>query len=597
MTIEEIDQLKPRKAVLYLRVSSKRQTETAIDIDKDGNSIATQRDVCRQKAQALNADIVEEFVEPGVSAQTIEKRPVFKALLAYLSEHHDVDFVIVYARSRAFRNFVDAAITRRHLDKLGVRLLSAREDFGEGTYAEAMEAVTDIMNQVQNQLSGEDIRIKMRNKAVNGGTVTKAKIGYLNIRKDVDGRMINSIGLDEQRAPLVLRAFELYASGKYTIDRLEATMADLGLTSRQTARHPEKPVSASRLHQILKDPYYVGYVVYKGDIFPGRHEPIIGQDLFDEVQDVMAARSGAGTRDRVHNHYLKGMLFCAKCRRAGRVSRIIYSQTTGRGGTMYEYFFCRARRDGACDLPHIPAYVIEDEVARTYNFLQLDPDFERDVRQKLAATVEGEQRDLRAVRAQLTNELRKVELKETRLIDMLADDLMPQSKVRAKLHELRVQRLRVEEQLGSLSEQLLAGGRALSAALTQATNPKLAYDGASNKVRRLLNESFYKYFSVDEHGAVVATLNDPFDGIFAAQRAYRAAVVSKTAMGVHTAQMTVQKAFDGLSGGLERRFQDTKNGADFSTPSLLFNLGSVYSNHGSNKATLVGLTGFEPATP
>ena len=145
-----------RKAVLYLRVSSKRQTETAFDIDKDGNSIATQRDICQQKADSLEAEVVQEFVEPGVSAQTIEKRPVFRSMLAYLQENPDVDYVIVYARSRAFRNFVDAAITRRHLDKLDVRLLSAREDFGEGTYAEAMEAVTDIMNQVQNQLSGED---------------------------------------------------------------------------------------------------------------------------------------------------------------------------------------------------------------------------------------------------------------------------------------------------------------------------------------------------------------------------------------------------------------------------------------------------------
>lgn len=597
MTIEEIDQLKPRKAVLYLRVSSKRQTETAIDIDKDGNSIATQREVCREKANALNADIVEEFVEPGVSAQTIEKRPVFKALLAYLNEHRDVDFVIVYARSRAFRNFVDAAITRRHLDKLDVRLISAREDFGEGTYAEAMEAVTDIMNQVQNQLSGEDIRIKMRNKAINGGTVSKARLGYLNIRKDIDGRMINSIGLDEKRAPLVLKAFELYATGNYTIERLEATMADLGLTTRRTARTAEQPVSASKLHAMLKDPSYVGYVVYKGEIYPGRHEPIVGQDLFDEVQDVMAARSGAGTRDRVHNHYLKGMMFCAKCHRAGRTSRMIYVRAKGRGNAVYEYYFCRARQEGECDLPHIPVHVIEDEVAKTYDSLRLDPDFEEDARQKLTSVIEGEQMDIRAVRAQLTNEQREIELKEARLIDMLVDDMLPQSKIRAKLHELRVQRLRVEDRLANLTEQLVAGGRVLDAALTQATNPKQAYLAASEKTRRLLNESYYKYFRVDERGSVVATLDDPFDGIFAAQRAYRAGRTARIPTTDQLVRTTVQTAPDGHVDARERRSQGNKNGADFSTPSLLFNLASIYSNHDSNKATLVGLTGFEPATP
>jgi hypothetical protein len=57
-----------------------------------------------------------------------------------------VRYVIVYARSRAFRNYIDAAITKRLLDKLNVKLVSAREDFGDGVYADMMEAVTDIFN-------------------------------------------------------------------------------------------------------------------------------------------------------------------------------------------------------------------------------------------------------------------------------------------------------------------------------------------------------------------------------------------------------------------------------------------------------------------
>src|SRR4051794_34203723 len=43
------------KAVLYLRVSSKRQMDTAVDIDPDGNSIATQREVSTRKANNLAA--------------------------------------------------------------------------------------------------------------------------------------------------------------------------------------------------------------------------------------------------------------------------------------------------------------------------------------------------------------------------------------------------------------------------------------------------------------------------------------------------------------------------------------------------------------
>src|SRR5665811_265065 len=71
-------------AVLYLRVSTQRQMHTAIDIDPDGNSIATQREATIKRAKRLTSPIVKEFVEPGHSAQSIAKRPVFRQLLQYV---------------------------------------------------------------------------------------------------------------------------------------------------------------------------------------------------------------------------------------------------------------------------------------------------------------------------------------------------------------------------------------------------------------------------------------------------------------------------------------------------------------------------------
>ncbi|MFI6998344.1 recombinase family protein [Nocardia sp. NPDC050175] len=254
----------PEPAVAYLRVSDKKQLNTAVDIDPDGNSIATQRTVVEQRADSLPASIVKEFVEPGISAQTIEKRPAFQEMIAYLQENPRIKYVIVYARSRAFRNYIDAAVTKRQLDNMGVKLISAREDFGEGIYADMMAAITDIFNDTQNKLSGQDISIKMLNKAMNGGTCSRAKLGYVNARISFEGRPVNTIKIDEERAPLVVRAWELYATGTYTIDELEAAMADLGLTSRPTSRCPgRRPVSAATLHNMLRDPYYVGYVIWK----------------------------------------------------------------------------------------------------------------------------------------------------------------------------------------------------------------------------------------------------------------------------------------------------------------------------------------------
>ncbi|QNK83710.1 recombinase family protein [Nakamurella sp. PAMC28650] len=132
----------------------------------------------------------------------------------------------------------------------------------------------------------------------------RARIGYRNVRIDYEGRQVNTIAIDEERAPLTRKAWELYATGDYSLERLWEAMADLGLTTRPTRRWPSQPVSVSKLHRMLRDPYYTGLLVYKGATHPGRHEAIISQQLFDRVQEVMDARSQRGQRDRLLFHYL-----------------------------------------------------------------------------------------------------------------------------------------------------------------------------------------------------------------------------------------------------------------------------------------------------
>ncbi|MGN6483093.1 MAG: recombinase family protein [Thermomicrobiales bacterium] len=312
-------------AVLYLRVSTQRQLHTAIDLDPDGNSIATQREATRKRAKRLKAPIAKEFVEPGHSAQSIAKRPVFRELLHYIEEHPEVGYVVIYMRSRVFRNQTDAAITKRILASMDVKLISAKEEFGEGYMADAMEAITDIMNEVQVRQSGEDIKNKMFHKAKSGGTTGRAKIGYLNVRREVDGHLINAIDIDPKRAPLVTWAFAQYATSEYSLTRLQEELAEQGLTTRRTARWDEKPLSRSQLGVILRDPYYLGMVTYKGQVYPGRHEALVTPEVFERVQQVLDARMQRTQRDITHNHVLRGMLHCGRCHAKGRTRQLVYT--------------------------------------------------------------------------------------------------------------------------------------------------------------------------------------------------------------------------------------------------------------------------------
>jgi len=62
-------------AFIYLRVSSPGQVNK--DYDKEGLSLPAQRQACTEKAAALGATVVDEFVEPGVSGGSIQKRNAF----------------------------------------------------------------------------------------------------------------------------------------------------------------------------------------------------------------------------------------------------------------------------------------------------------------------------------------------------------------------------------------------------------------------------------------------------------------------------------------------------------------------------------------
>ena len=567
------------QAVLYLRVSSERQMHTAADIDEDGNSIATQRQAALAKARALKSTVAEEFVEPGASAQTIAKRPVFRDMLRYIDEHPEIGYVIIYMRSRVFRNFTDAAITKRALLEKGVRLISTKEEFGDGYMADAMEAITDIMNEVQVRQSGEDIKVKMRHKAESGGTVGRAKLGYLNDRQNFGGRLVNTISIDRDRAPLIAWAFEAYATGEYTLVSLLNDLTEQGLTTRATARWNEQPLSHSQLSQILHDPYYTGVVRFKGELFPGRHEPLISKELFLRVQDVLAERAKRGQRDRTHHHFLKGLLYCRRCTQAGRTSRLVFVQAESKG-SVYNYYLCRGRQDGVCDLPYLPASEVEDAAARCFAAEQERADFLATLRTQVEdAMVENTELD-QEMRANLSRQLKKLDVREERLRDLASDGDLSTPKLRARLATVALERGALEERISRTDADFERGARTLLTYLDMLSDPQSLYEGSPDEVKRQLLEAFYERLEADTADQITleGIRRPSVHDLHGAADAYRQQQTT-------TSDSEVQK----------------RKNPRLSTGALAFgtsvgSLSELFQASVSSKATLVAGAGFEPTT-
>ncbi|HEY2173112.1 MAG TPA: recombinase family protein [Mycobacteriales bacterium] len=190
------------------------------DYDPEGISIPAQRVACHRKAEQLGLTIVDEYVEPGRSATEMTKRPAFQRMLRRIRNADDVDHVIVYKLSRLARNRVDDALVMADLRQRGVTLISAMESIDGTSVGQLMHGILATFNEYQSRESGADIAYKMGQKARNGGTIGRARLGYLNHIDRTNGRDIRTVVVDPERAPLVQLGFELFAAGDLTMDQL-----------------------------------------------------------------------------------------------------------------------------------------------------------------------------------------------------------------------------------------------------------------------------------------------------------------------------------------------------------------------------------------
>jgi site-specific DNA recombinase len=566
-------------SVRYLRVSSKRQMDTDADIDPEGNSIDTQRKATVAKERALGTVNVGEYVEPGNSALSISKRPEFRKMLERIMQQRDVRYVVIYQRSRAFRNFADAVIVKRQLEKLGVKLISAKEDFGEGVWADAMEGITDIFNEVQVRLNGQDIAIKMGNKVKNGGTVGKAKLGYLNDTKLIDGHRINTISLDPERSKYIPLAFELFASGRYTIHGLRDELSDAGLTMPADARRGHRPISTATLGKLLRDRYYVGEVLYKGIWYPGRHEALVGADLFDRVQRVLDTHSGSGARYRTHKHYLKGLLWCARCH-----SRLTIQRALGNGGE-YFYFLCRGKQEHRCDLPYVPVEIFEKAVADYY---ATDIWLPAEIRDQLRGRFDEAMNDSfglsEEMRADFAEQLERLDQRENYFLDLAAEEGWPKDKLRQKITAIRTERTQIQRSLDQAGHELETGRQVFYQALELLDEPAAMYGRSGEAVRAILNRTFFTRFYVDAQKVMAAELREPFDVLNEAYRLYK------------TRQARTYQRRVPVHASKEARSAAVTAGAPQDRTTVIDSLASVFGQ-GWSKPVMVGATRIEPVTP
>jgi site-specific DNA recombinase len=243
------DQFAP-SAVLYLRVSTKDQAGRGGEAE--GFSISAQREAGLRKAEGLGAVVVDEYIDAGESACSSD-RPELQRMLKRLQGDRDISYVIVHKVDRLARNRADDVEINVAIRATGAQLVSCTENIDETPSGMLMHGIMSSIAEFYSQNLANEVIKGTEQKVRAGGTPTVAPIGYLNVRQVVDGREIRTIALDQDRASHIRWAFESYADGSLSLNRLAAELETRGLRRRPTATRDARPIPTNKLHEILRN--------------------------------------------------------------------------------------------------------------------------------------------------------------------------------------------------------------------------------------------------------------------------------------------------------------------------------------------------------
>src|SRR5271154_1313010 len=275
---------KRQRCAIYTRKSTEHNLDLAF------TSLDAQREACEAyiKSQAHEGWILvrDRFDDGGLSGASLD-RPALQILLDQVRARK-IDIIVVYKVDRLTRSLADFAKLVELFDEHDVSFVSVTQSFNT-TSSMGRLTLNVLLSfaQFEREVIGERVRDKIaasKRKGIwVGGPVP---LGYRSVGKKLE---IAPDGPD-----LVRKIFAEYLR-LGSIGALAASLNSEGLKPKPRQLANGRALQApwyrvGPLAHLLKNRFYIGEVVYRGEVHRGEHEPILDLDLFDAVQQRLRDR-------------------------------------------------------------------------------------------------------------------------------------------------------------------------------------------------------------------------------------------------------------------------------------------------------------------
>lgn len=311
-------------ADLYIRVSTDEQADK-------GYSQRDQAERLQRHCDTNNITVRKIIFEDHSAKSFI--RPAWSKFIVLLKKQRNKSDLVLFTKwDRFSRNAPDAYNMISTLKSLGVEPQAIEQPLDmDVPENKMMLAIYLTAPEIENDRRGLNTFYGMRRARKEGRWPGLAPVGYINKCNDQGRKYIAQNG---KQAEIMQWAFNEISKAKYSTQQIFDRSVEMGLLC-----------SKNNFLRLVRNPIYCGNILipkYKDEeayFVKGQHEPIISENLFYEVQDVLSGkkksfRTKIMADDKVP---LKGFIYCSNCTRT-----LCGSASRGRNAYYY-YYHCSSQ--------------------------------------------------------------------------------------------------------------------------------------------------------------------------------------------------------------------------------------------------------------
>ena len=419
------------KYFIYCRKSSEAEDRQIASIE---SQLTTLQRTFGDRSDIEIAGIYEEAFSAAAPG-----RPRFDEMLARV-EHGDAQGIIAWAPDRLARNSIDGGRLIYMLDCAVVHDLKfATYTFENNSQGKFMLQIMFGQSKYYSDALSDNVKRGNRSKIEKGWRPNQAPLGYLN------DSATKTIVIDPVHFPLIRKMFDLMLSGAYTPKRIVLTARDeWGFRTPKKKRIGGTPLAMSTIYKILSNPFYAGIILWNGQTYPGKHDPVVS---IDEFQNVRALLERPGQqRPKKYSFAFTGMIRCGGCGLS-----VTAEHKRNRYGYRYVYYHCsRPRLGQRCAEPCIELRLLEQQIETFLQSLTIDRTVEAWVLEEMELRAERFKREEKARRRSLEISLADTETQLTELTGLRLRNLVTDAEFVAQRQALQQERLRLSGKIAEI---------------------------------------------------------------------------------------------------------------------------------------------------